>query len=131
MKDKKTKQQIRLEAIEKGPTPIGEVSESVKTSTMSARGFYFVCYLGFYISCIMYPNNLKSYLINNNYMWFTAYCLLHGLAIYLFLTTHRNPGWVMGDKEFQLESSDKLSTGKIEEALGIDNSTEEESKEID
>ena len=100
MEDKKTKEQRRQERIKKGPTPVGEVSDSVRTSTMSARGFYFVCNIGFYTSCVMYPNNLKNYIINENYGWFTAYILLHGSAIYLFLTTHRNPGWIMGDKEF-------------------------------
>ena len=36
----------------------------------------------------------------------------------------------MSDKEFQLESVDKLSTGDIEETLGIDaNNLEEEEKD--
>jgi len=122
---KKTKEQRRQDRIKAGPTPVGEVSESVRISTMSARGFYFVCYIGFYTSAIMYPNDLKNYITNENYGWFTSYFMLHGLAIYLFLTTARNPGWVMGDKEFQLDNSDKLSTGDLEDTLGVENGEEE------
>ena len=67
---------------------------------MSARGFYFVCYIGFYVTVIMYPNNLTNYIQEGDYVWFISYFIIHGISIYLFITTANNPGWVLAAKEF-------------------------------
>ena len=83
-----------------GPTPVGEMSAEVKQSTMSARGFYFVAYAGFYITVILYPCSLSDYVKNGNWYWLAAYICFHSTAIYLFLTTGANPGWVMPDSDY-------------------------------
>ena len=67
---------------------------------MSARGFYFVSYFGFYLTAYFYPSSLSDYVKNGNYIWLTTYILFHMTAIYLFLTAGSNPGWVLPETDY-------------------------------
>lgn len=72
-----------------------EVSDEVKYSVYGARVFYFVTYSLFYVSVIKYPNPLRD----GSFIWQLTYTLMHLTAIYLFLTTADNPGFVDPDSE--------------------------------
>jgi hypothetical protein len=77
----------------------------VRHSLYGARAFYFGMYLGFYISVIMYPNELKDYLKDGNYFWFVFFESLHAVSIYFFLTTADNPGYLESDEDGVLYQS--------------------------
>ena len=62
----------------------------------------------------MYPCSLSDYVKNGNWYWLTAYILCHSTAIYLFLTSGANPGWVMPDSDYdsvEVQDSIDLEAG--------------------
>jgi len=62
---------------------------------LSARAFYFVMFGLYYLAAILYPNKLKLAFQDSFFTFYGwSFLLIHGVAIYLFLTAGRNPGYV-------------------------------------
>lgn len=88
---------------------VGEMDKNAYYSTLGARIFYYAMYGFFYLSVYMYPNNLSEYLRDGDYSWFVGYFICHLLAIWLFATTHRNPGIVDPDLHHLKDSESENS----------------------
>ena len=59
-----------------------------------------MCYFGFYFTVYFYPSSLSDYVKNGNWIWLGSYVVLHVSAIYFFLTSGSNPGWVLPDPDY-------------------------------
>ncbi len=58
---------------------------------ISARGFYFLMYILFYLSVYLYPNQLRK---SESFIYPILYYAIHLTALYLFLVAGKNPGFV-------------------------------------
>ena len=82
-------------------------SSRAESSTMGARMFYFIVYGLFYLTLMIYKNPLRDIITFassdeeggvrstiSGWLWLVYYFGLHGIAIFYFLTTATNPGFV-------------------------------------
>ena len=73
---------------------------NVENSVWAARAFYFILYGLFYLSCILYQNKLRDAIMFvdgsfiGNVAYVVYYFTISGAAIYFFMTTGKNPGFV-------------------------------------
>ena len=91
---------------------------------LSARAFYFICFILFYVAVLVYPNSLYFELshFDFNGFWFLT---LHILSIYLFLTAATNPGFVdETETAHTRREKAKLFVGQYDEFKGVDDDIE-------
>jgi hypothetical protein len=91
-------------------------------------------YSGFYYTVFCYDNSLTLYWRNNEYFTLVFYICLHAAAIYYFLTTGNNPGFVKPDVVSFADDNENLKTGDVSTdekdiELGALNKTEEDEEE--
>ena len=73
---------------------------NVDNSVWAARGFYFILYGLFYLSCMLYQNKLRDAIMFvdgsfiGNITYVVYYFTISGAAIYYFMTAGKNPGFV-------------------------------------
>ena len=75
---------------------------------MGARVFYFSVYAFFYLSMIKYPNSLSQSMQDRDYVWVFFYLILHATAIFYFVTSGHDPGYVESDLERKSRSLQRV-----------------------
>ena len=88
-------------------------SENVKNSKQAANGFYFFLYGCFYLSVILYPNKIRDSIFTNG-LYFGYFAVIHLLAIYFFLTSGNNPGYL--DLTAKIEHYKDVEMGTLDES---------------
>jgi hypothetical protein len=73
-------------------------------------------YLLFYLSVAFYPNKLSSSIQSSEIFYPICYFLIHSIAIYLFLVTGTNPGFVADtDTPQSIKEKARVFTGHYDE----------------
>ena len=96
---------------------------NVDQSVWGARTFYFVLYGLFYFSCLLYQNKLRDALLfkNGSFIGNLAYLIyfigISGAAIYYFITTGKNPGFV---DETISEDDKRIFELKVKKEASVD-----------
>lgn len=61
---------------------------------MSARGFYVITYILFYLAVYKYPNDFSDNLAEGAYISDSIFIAFQIISLYYFLTAGKNPGFV-------------------------------------
>lgn len=114
----------------------GKMSLHAAQATYGARAFYFITYGFFYWSVALYPNILKDYWYDGEYYWFIGYFVMHGLSVWLLLTTAKNPGYIQpdhiktgGSLDGDIESGPGTTSG-VQELFEIKKDTERDNNSM-
>ena len=79
-------------------------SEDVRSSVLGARIFYAVMFGLFYLCVALYPNKLRTAIVDfmgspfSNLMYLIYIIVLHVTSVWYFLTAGDNPGFVASSK---------------------------------
>jgi hypothetical protein len=68
--------------------------EQSRQAVNSARGFYFICYVLYYVAVFIYPNDLALAFQEGAYIYLAFSVFIHFISIFFFLTAGSNPGYV-------------------------------------